>query len=277
MKIFLTSDIHSEHAESNANPFIDYENLRFNYPDKTDVVVLAGDVGDGSNGLMWARNRFTDNEIIFVPGNHEYYGNDLSIIEEMSETAKQLGIHLLDNDSVILDGVRFLGSTLWTNFDDYSPEAIAFVEQKIVDYKSITCKKWWCNEQNRENALSLMNIDSDAGFNSDCFSPTVAYLLHKEATEWLSQELNKPHQGKTVVVTHHAPSHRPFGEVIQGYASHLDQFIIDRADKIDLWCHGHFHIAYDYEIAGVRIVSNPRGYPCHDIMPTFKPEKLICL
>ncbi len=58
MKIFLTSDIHSEHAKSNANPFIDYENLRFSYPDKTDVVVLAGDIGDGINGLIWARNRY---------------------------------------------------------------------------------------------------------------------------------------------------------------------------------------------------------------------------
>jgi len=141
MKIFLTSDIHSEHAKSNANPFIDYENLQFNYPEKTDVVVLAGDIGDSTYGLIWARNRFKDNEIIYVPGNHEYYGNDLSVIETMIVTAKQFGIHLLDNDSVILDGVRFLGSTLWTNFDDHSPEAIANVEQTIIDYQWITCKK----------------------------------------------------------------------------------------------------------------------------------------
>lgn len=277
MKIFLTSDIHSENPEGIVDPNFDIKYLKFSYPEDADVVVLAGDIGEGIKGLEYARNCFADKEIIYVPGNHEYYESDLAIIDDMIPKAKELGIHLLNNDSVIINGTRFLGTTLWTNFDNYSSEAISKAERTMRDYHYITCTSWWKIEHNKEKALRLMNSDSAFSFDPECFSPTVAYLLHREAIGWLDQQLNTPHPGKTVVVTHHAPSLRSRINVDYAYASDLEKYIANRTDKIDLWCHGHIHEPVDYEIAGVRIVSNPRGYPKFPISKVFDEGKIICL
>jgi predicted phosphodiesterase len=263
MKIFLTSDIHTERAQQSFDPHFDYQCLKFRYPEDVDVVVLAGDIGEWINGLEWARNRFANKEIVYVPGNHEYYDSDLSIIDDMRLKAKELDIHLLDNDSVIIDGVRFLGTTLWTNFDNYSAEAISEAERNMQDYHYVKCKKWLENRRNWSQASWLMN--SDSVLDSDFLSPTVAYLLHREAINWLSQQLNENHQelheGKTIIVSHHSPSMR--SSMDHAYASNLEEFIVSMADKINVWFHGHVHEPVDYYIAGVRVVSNPRGYPGH--------------
>jgi predicted phosphodiesterase len=277
MKIFLISDIHSENPEAIVDPYLDYDCLKFSYPEEADVVVLAGDIGEGINGLIWARNRFADKEIVYVPGNHEYYESDLAIIDDMILKAKELGIHLLDNDSVIINGIRFLGATLWTNFDNYSPEALVEAERNMCDYHYITCKRWWKLAHNREKALRLMNSDSAFSFDSECFSPTVAYLLHREALDWLSQQLNKPYQGETVVVSHHAPALQSIINADYAYASDLEKFIANRSANINLWLHGHIHQPVDYELSGVRIVSNPRGYPTLPISKAFDAGKIICL
>ena len=157
MKIFLSSDIHTERAHKRFIPDFDYDCLRFNYPDNADVIILAGDIGEWVNGIEWARHRFKNKEIIYVLGNHEYYDSDLSIIEDMRTKAAELGIHLLDNDSIIIKGVRFLGSTLWTNFKQYSDAEVAKAKEYMNDYRYITCKSWWENSQNRAQALWLMN------------------------------------------------------------------------------------------------------------------------
>jgi len=125
--------------------------------------------------------------------------------------------------------------------------------------------------------LRLMDSDNAFGVDPENFSPTVAYLLHQEAIDWLDQQLNKPHAGKTVVVTHHAPSLRSIIANNYAYASDLEKFIANRADKINLWCHGHIHHPVDYQMSGVRIVSNPRGYPTLPISKAFDAGKIICL
>jgi len=277
MKIFLISDIHSENPEAVVDPYFDYDCLKFSYPEEADVVVLAGDIGEGINGLIWARNRFADKEIIYVPGNHEYYESDLAIIDDMRLKAKELSIHLLDNDSVIINGTRFLGTTLWTNFDNYSPEVLAEAERTIRDYHFIKSKRWWKCKYNREKALQLLNSEGAFGFDPECFSPTVAYLLHREALDWLSQQLSKPYQGKTVVVSHHAPALQSIINADYAYASNLEKFIANRCANINLWLHGHIHQPVDYELSGVRIVSNPRGYPTLPISKVFDEGKIICL
>jgi len=276
MKIFLASDIHTEHSNNSFDPVFDYESLRFDYPDEADLIVLAGDIGEWTNGIEWARHRFKNKQIVYVSGNHEYYDNDLSIIDEMHSKAQELGIHFLEQDSVIIDSVRFLGCTLWTDFARYSHTEIAKSWNEISDFKYIRCEKWWANSMNRERALSMMDLDSQFGSDPDLFSPTVAYLLHRKSMEWLSNMFNKRHDGKTVVVTHHCPTMQHTND--SAYGSNLEKFIENRADKIDLWCHGHIHQSVDYEVAGVRIASNPRGYPSdHHLSKSFSEEKLLCL
>lgn len=309
MKIFLTSDIHTEVAHRRFDPKFDYECLRFDYPrranvsgnqvntanpsspinpgnlnksdepneaDKADVIILAGDIGEWVNGLEWARNRFKHQEIVYVAGNHEYYDCDLAILDELRAKAKELDIHFLENDSVIINGVRFLGCTLWTDFDHYSSEEINRAWSTMNDYKYIYCRPWWSDQQNREEALQLMQPDSIFGFDPEYFSPTVAYLLHKQSLDWLQQQLDQHYDGQTVVVTHHAPTMRSTTNA--AYGSNLEKFLKMNSSKIDLWCHGHIHKSVDYEVAGVRIACNARGYPTPmGLSPSFDEKKLICL
>jgi len=101
MKLHILNDLHIE--------FEDFE------PPATDadVVVLAGDIGVGMEGLRWAEDRFPDKPVIYVPGNHEFYHHDLALIEELKAQAPD-HIHVLNDDQIIIGRVRFLGSILWT-------------------------------------------------------------------------------------------------------------------------------------------------------------------
>ena len=87
-----------------------------------DVIVLAGDIGHGMEAVEWASHEANrlNKPVIFVPGNHEYDGHDTEILQkEMRNFCRETGVHYLDNDEVIIDGIRFLGSTLWTDFMVY--------------------------------------------------------------------------------------------------------------------------------------------------------------
>jgi len=266
----------SENLSHPINPENHNKSDEPNVADKADVIILAGDIGEWVNGLEWARNRFEHQEIVYVAGNHEYYDSDLAILDELQAKAKELDIHFLENDSVIINGVRFLGCTLWTDFDCYSPEEVNRAWPAMNDYKYIYCRAWWANEKNREEALQLMQPDSLFGFDPEYFSPTVAYILHKQSLEWLQQQLDQQHDGPTVVVTHHAPTLRSTTNA--AYGSDLTKFIKKNSSKIDLWCHGHIHKSADYDVAGVRIVCNARGYPTPmGLSPSFDEKKLICL
>lgn len=266
----------SENHSSPINPGNLNKSDEPNEPDKADIIVLAGDIGEWVNGLEWSRNRFEHQKIIYVAGNHEYYDSDLAILDELQAKAKELDIHFLENDSAIINGVRFLGCTLWTDFDCYSSEEINRAWSTMNDYKYIYCRPWWANEQNREEALQLMQPDSKFGFDPKYFSPTVAYLLHNQSLDWLQQQLDQPFNGPTVVVTHHAPTMRSTTNA--AYGSNLEDFLEKNSSKIDLWCHGHIHKSVDYEVAGVRIVCNARGYPTPmGLSSAFDERKLICL
>jgi len=276
MKIFLVSDIHTEHATEAVDPDYYYDCLDFGYPEVADVIVLPGDISEGVRGLEWAANKFIDKPVIYVAGNHEYYDNDLSVINKMRLKAKELGIYFLENDEVIINGVRFLGCTLWTDFNRYDSGSIEEAWQRVNNYRFIKCVDWWANAINRERALALMDLESQFGFDPDLFSPTVAYLLHRKILEWLSNKLNKKHDGKTVVITHHCPTMQYTEDF--SYGSNLEKFITNRSDKIDCWMHGHIHQSVDYNVAGVHVVSNPRGYPSdYHLSESFDEGKLFCL
>jgi predicted phosphohydrolase len=114
MRIRLLSDLHTE--------FLDLgpKGVDETVPGKSveDVVVLAGDIAQASSAVSYAANSFTGVPVILVPGNHEYYGRDMNrALLRMREDAHGTNVHLLDNDEIVLGGVRFLGSTLWTDFE----------------------------------------------------------------------------------------------------------------------------------------------------------------
>jgi len=104
MKLHMLSDLHTEFAG-------------FSPPDTgADVVILAGDIGVGLGGIEWAARRFPKVPVIYVPGNHEFYGHDIGLTDQL-KAAAPADIHILNNDTLELEGIRFLGCTLWTDFN----------------------------------------------------------------------------------------------------------------------------------------------------------------
>ncbi|GLR64441.1 metallophosphoesterase [Marinospirillum insulare] len=251
MRLRIFSDLHFE-------TYIDGRD----FPDAdADVIILAGDIHLGTAGLDWAAKRFSGTPIIYVPGNHEYYGSSMPAMrKELRNKAERLGIHLLDNTSLELDGVKFLGTTLWTDFNLYAGD----LEK---DYVS-TYKK----------ALSFMLdyhiIEQPEG---ERFLPEESQRLHKVAVDWLTTELAKPFAGTQVVISHHAPNAACIPPRFQGdilspaFASNLDQLM----GKAKLWIHGHVHERVDFEYQGTRIIANPGGYPNEFEEPSFIPDLVI--
>lgn len=230
MRLHILSDLHIEVTE-------------FDPPATgADVVVLAGDIHNGTRGLEWAAARFPGRRVLYVPGNHEYYDGELrSGMEALAVRAKELGIELLDNTETEVDGVRFLGATLWTDFcldgAERRDEVMKLSLPYIVDFRAIR--------------------DGDG-----LFTPEASVRLHEASRAWLRQRLAVRVSGPTVVITHHAPhplsvharfAHHPANG---GFVSNLE----DEMGSAVLWIHGHTHNSFDYAVKGTRVVCNPRGY-----------------
>lgn len=229
MKIHVLSDLHIEFAAFDA-PRTD-----------ADVVILAGDIAVGATGVEWAGDTFPDRPVIYVPGNHEYYGHDIGLTEKLRAAAPD-NVRVLNDEAVEIGGARILGCTLWTDFDYYGePEAARrYSEQALGDFAAIS------NGERR-------------------FTPEDAAALHEQSRHWLINELAAAFDGPTIVVTHHlpaAPSVAPrYAEdpLNPAFASRLESLI--ETHRPALWVHGHTHAPCDYELFGTRVVCNPRGYP----------------
>lgn len=230
MRLHVLSDLHIEVSD-------------FDPPETdADVVVLAGDIHNGTQGLEWAAAQFPGRPVLYVPGNHEYYDGELrSGMEALAVRARELGIGLLDNDATTIGGVRFLGATLWTDFcvDGAARrnEVMELSRPFIVDFRAI---------RDREGL----------------FTPETSVELHEASRRWLAERLAEPFPGTTVVITHHAPHplsiHSRFAAhpVNGGFVSNLE----DMMGVATLWIHGHTHNSFDYSVNGTRVVCNPRGY-----------------
>jgi Icc-related predicted phosphoesterase len=247
MRIWLISDLHLEH---------DRQPLRV-LPDtlpEADVCVCAGDLTNGVAAAVDWLGRVVASRgmpVVFVPGNHEFYGSAVFEGLEAGRLAAERwpNVHLLDDRSVTVGGVRFVGATLWTDYALFGdkPEDMAWImgaaDRLMNDHRTIL----WRVLPQRE-----------------AFTPSVARRLHQRSRSFLERELAAPFDGATVVVTHHAPhsgSVQPQWEdspTTPAYASDLTAVI--EAGRPDLWVHGHMHDACDYRVGDTRIVCNPRGY-----------------
>lgn len=248
MKLHILSDLHLEFSEFEP-PATD-----------ADIIILAGDIGKGNKGVYWARETFPDKPILYVPGNHEFYGTQrLETLRLLHIAGQQTGVKILDGDEVVLDGVRFLGATLWTDF-------LLFGETKKSTAMS-------------DGQLCLNDFRVIREGEKTPFTPARSIELHKQSLAWLKTKLDEPFDGKTVVVTHHLPSKQSvvdrFKEVLLSacFASELDYLF----GKMDLWIHGHTHDNLDYEANGTRVICNPRGYVTYNYQENFdfKPGLVI--
>lgn len=249
MRIQIASDLHLEHLEWR---FPDYRGVE---PCGADVLILAGDIAKASRALDLFGN--WPCPVIHVPGNHEYYDGSLADVEaEFRRRAAEFpNVTVLAPGSCALFGVRFIGCTLWTDYELYGKEnrdrAMTACGMSIVDHVAIR------------------------GKNGSPFTPAAALDLHREQRAWLQARLAEPFDGKTVVITHHAPSplslHPQYARDITsaGFISDLDELM----GQADLHIHGHTHASFDYTVRGTRVVANPMGY-CRGIKYVASPTEL---
>lgn len=242
MRLLVLSDLHIEHSGFAPDPAV---------LERTDVVVLAGDIHPGDDGIRWARDTFgADKPIVYVAGNHEFYGHDFDdLLNSMRDTAKEVGVCFLEDESVELAGLRFLGCTLWTDFEYHG--------------KPLTDK---LKQQTFEWFIDYAEIKANAG--TERLTPDQSVQRHLKSRTWLQAALEKPDQKSTVVVTHHYPNrhstHPRYANdpMTVCFGSHLPVELMRQAG---LWIHGHTHSSFNYRIGDsrqhVRVVCNPRGYP----------------
>ncbi len=232
MKIQLLSDLHIEFQ-----PFDYLDN-------EADVVVLAGDIHLKTQGLQWAIKHI-DKPVIYVMGNHEYYGAAYPrLLEKARPLLAGTQVHLLENDCLTLDGVNFLGCTLWSDFELYGNARTSgyHCQQVMNDYKKIR----------RSPGYSKMRSIDTA-------------LIHRHSRDWLAKQLIEKVGQTNVVVSHHGPSEQSVPAqylnhpTTAAYVSSLEAFI--EQCRPDYWLHGHLHASSDYWIGDCRVLSNPRGYP----------------
>jgi predicted phosphodiesterase len=248
MKLLILSDLHTEFSS---------------YPhpinQNCDVVVLAGDIGTKLSGVKFALT--TNKPTIYCFGNHEYYGGKLhSLDKKATEMTKGSNVYFGNNKTFIIDDVRFLVTVCWTDYELYGngPLAEYHAQQNLNDFKKIRTGP----EQGYRKILARdIRIE------------------HQLSKMWLMDELAKPFDGKTVVVSHHAPSELSVAEqylndpLTPAYASRLENVML--YNDIALWVHGHNHNSSDYMIGDTRVVCNPQGYIGVDVNPTFNPNFVV--
>jgi Icc-related predicted phosphoesterase len=208
-------------------------------------VIIAGDVCEGlARGVNWiAELGLNAKPVIYVPGNHEYYGFDFDSERAAGKAAasKLPNVHVLDRDAIEIDGVLFLGATLWTDYGLFGENAVAAAQSKAE--RTISDHRMILHDGHRWTATDALDE-------------------HLAGRRWLEAQLES-HAASSVVVTHTAPGLKSIAPryqhelVTAAFASNLDDLIV-RGPR--LWVHGHTHIGCDYRHGSCRVVNNPRGY-----------------
>jgi hypothetical protein len=224
-----------------------------------DVMIVAGDLtAKIERGVKWLRERVTDRPVIYLPGNHEPYGGHLDrTVEKARAAAGGTNICVMQSHAVVIRGVRFVATTLWTDFGlRGDPElAMRITAAEMNDYKRIRINKY-------ERRLR----------------PHHTQARHHEARAFIEAELARPFfEGPTVVATHHAVDAGAGaggeGAIAAAYASDLTPLIEEFRPA--LWVHGHIHRSADRVVGRTRVVSNAKGYSPPDHNPDFDPGLTI--
>ncbi|WP_436136217.1 metallophosphoesterase [Acidovorax sp. LjRoot129] len=249
MKLLILSDLHLDHHPLHLTC---HDGTRIGA--EADVVVLAGDIDQGLKGLRWAKEAFGEKPTTYIVGNHEFYSRDWNKhLRDMRVLAAELGIHFLEREAIEIDGIRFLGASLWTDFEvngkDEAQECMREAQHRMTDYKRI----------------KFSRTSGTADFcwvRSKTVVPALTQRRHRESIEWLQEQFVRDSAKNTVVVTHHAPHPQSIPQGFVGhpltpsYASNLEHLMGNAA----LWIHGRMHESSEYRVNGTRVVCNSRGY-----------------
>lgn len=254
MRILMMSDLHAEFLTR--KQIIDPTRLQINFEQDVDVVLLAGDIHPGVLGFEFVRKIWKQQMIIMVAGNHEFYGRSLdSHYQKMREKAESLDIIFLQDSSISTNGVKFVGSTLWTDFNLFGNQPLAMVRAgtEMNDYQKIN------SSMNRK------------------ILPYQLLERHQKSRDFMFSEFQT--EETVIAVTHHAPCELSVperfldDELSSAYASRLGNQIAFCGPKI--WLHGHTHDSFDYRVGETRVVCNPYGYHGVSVNPSFNPGFVV--
>lgn len=275
MRIQLFSDLHLE-TDPHFYPRIGAG---------TDVVVLAGDIGSYQAGSRLEtddfglarfspiRSDFPCPNVLFLPGNHEFDGLEFDeAYVRLRDTCDRLGISWLDREVLTIGNVRFAGTTLWSDFDAFAKNEPDATKRLQMQTKAFRAANFYLSK----------NTTFKAG------APVLAEQMREmslECQDWLRGALSVPFDGRTVVVTHFAPSllsaDPRYGLTpgTAGFCNSLDHLF----PFVDTWMHGHLHCLNDYVVEGsengrdwtCRVVANPLGYMRKGEQEAFREDLVI--
>lgn len=236
MRLWIQSDLHLESTRGWDLPAVG------DRPD-FDVLVIAGDlIPRAERGVAWLLDRVAGH-VVFVCGNHEFYGCDIDrTVEKARALAAGTNVIILQNDTVQIGDVTFIGATFWTDFNLFGDPGRAMVAAAEVmnDYRKIRVGRYVYR-----------------------LRPSHTLQRHQQSRQFIADELRKPKTGTRVVVTHMAPHPSAISPAFYeditsaAYASDCSDMM---AMGVDVWIHGHTHATYDRMIAGTRLVTNQKGY-----------------
>lgn len=275
MRIQLFSDLHLER----------YPDFRPHILPDTDVVVLAGDIGSYQSGSRLATDDFglerfspqlpglAHTKVLFIPGNHEFDSLEFDdATTRLRATCERLGIVWLDREIVTIDHVRFIGTTLWSDFDALAVETTDLTKQLQQRNKAFRAANYYLSKNTTLKNGEQVLAEGIREMSLDCQA-------------WLRAALATPFDGTTVVVTHFAPSLMSadprYGKTpgTAGFCNSLD----DLFKQAQVWMHGHLHCMNDYVVEGrdgahawsCRVVANPLGYLSKGEQEGFRPQLVI--
>jgi Icc-related predicted phosphoesterase len=217
-----------------------------------DVYLVAGDLyDDGRHSARWCASlaQRTGKRVLFTPGNHDFYGARIGArLKEMDAICRSGGVTLLQNRNVVIDGIRFVGTTLWTDFmldgAGYHTLARHAARQMIHDFTGI--------------------FTGDGRGQGASLTPEYTERMHRRALRALERGLEDAYEEPVVVMTHHAPSQQSISEryarsgLNPAFASNLDNLV--GWSNAKLYVHGHLHENCDFVLGSTRVVCNPRGH-----------------
>lgn len=241
----VMSDLHLEHDRGWMIPVMDGE--------ADQVLILAGDIVPFT--VMYQIMPFFEDiskrfrQVIYVPGNHEYYGGDIVTGMRLAtyKLQKLRNIKLLHDDFIRIDNTYIYGTTLWTSLNGAIIEKVPYM---VADYKCISngkrrltpARTMWDNEHSR--CLIRRFNDTDLGANK-------------------------------VLVTHHPINYDFMSPRWVGSESNpmfYNTMPWDEVDDFECVISGHTHDGIRIDDEDKQGYINPRGYPSEGFMGnTFNP------
>ncbi len=239
MKIYLCSDVHLEFRGARI-PEI---------PPDAEVIILAGDIATGEGALRYVcevAKAHPNAQVLFVAGNHEYYEQEFFTFQERARIvlADVDNAHFLERDRIEINGVHFLGCTLWSGFDAIpeidAARSMAYAGECISDFFLIRYK-------------------------DQLFRPEDVRKEYLLSRAWLDDELENTQGERRIVITHFPPCmevrHKdiPSDRLTPYFQANCRSLIVQC--QPDMWVFGHNHYNHDLKIGNTRVLSNQFGYP----------------